>query len=706
MRTPTLAQFTVPFAARMNRVALLTADERIAALGESLAVCSPRESAQISAALLAAAKEQHRPSLLTSLAKRWTGPMHQRRRLTAMAYLARHWNRLPEEIQTLAAAEDPSLWAGAVDALATDPNPSQRSAVAALAGRIGDPILSPVIGLLICDPEPRVAVEAETALANLSLKVALAIGAVPPDGVDNAVQKTRREDTTPQGADILAAVVAHACSDFENHRKRGALLAALLLAGGESCRSRAGEGWRLLADWLESGPSVGHSALQSVLRFGRLPVARVRAMEWLTNPVLAGAAAERLSRCEGLIEHELVLRRWHLGLRPARAVRLAEIRVRGRTAGQPLMTARAAVPSAGVIPALGPHARRGVPGLVCLVRTDAISKRAMLSALLADEDSVTRHAAMRAASPSTMIDWCFDPAEDVARGAMLRRAPESGRNELRATPAVGRIAQPLLRSPHPIVRAWAQWESGEGRNASGMLTVRRAARSSPQRVEQTLRAGLSGASAAVGETLRVVRALGWMDRFADEICAIASSPAAPHDARLVATAVAMAAKLQTQRAAAALTTGLKHPDARVRANAVEAAVKRAASLSDGPPLPSILELKHDPNHRVRANAVLAGIRSAVFGRKSCDELLSMLAAPEQPMRLAALWAAGRAGQTLQQFSGGEEIIRQVGLMAATSQDPRVRARAAAAALGLEISPAPALRLVGHMPESESLKEVA
>ncbi len=705
MRNPTLAQFAVSFAARMNRVAALPADERIAALGESLAVCSPKESVQIGAALLALATEQDRPSLISSVARRWTGPIHQKRRLTAMAYLARHWNRLPEDLQALAAAEDPSLWVKAVEALATDPNPSQRSAVAVLAGRIGDPMFSPVIGLLISDPEPRVAVEAETALANLSLKTALAIGAVSPDGVDNTVQKTLREESTRQGADMLAAVVAHACSDFENHRKRGALLGALLLAGGESWRSRAGAGWRLLANWMESGPSAGHSALQSVLRFGRLPVARVRAMEWLTNPTLAAAAAERLSRCEGLIEHELVLRRWHLGLRPARAVRLAEIRVRSRAAGQPLMTARAAVPSAGVIPALGAQARRGVPGLVCLVRTDPISKRAMLSALLADEDAVTRHAAVRAASPSTMMDWCFDPSEAVARSAMLRRAPEGHRTDLRASPT-GRIAQPLLRSPHPIVRAWAHWEAGDGRSATGMLTVRRAARSNPQRVEQTLHAGLSGPSATVGETLRVVRALGWADRFAAEICAIASAPAAQIDARLVATAVAMAAKLQTQQAAAALATCLKHPDARVRANAVEAAVKRGGRFSDGPPLPSIVELKNDPHHRVRANAVLAGMRSAVFGKRSCEDLLGMLAASEHPVRLAALWAAGRAGRALREFSGGEEIIRQVGSLAATSQDPRVRARAAAAALGLEMTPAPALRLVGHMPESESLKEVA
>lgn len=179
------------------------------------------------------------------------------------------------------------------------------------------------------------------------------------------------------------------------------------------------------------------------------------------------------------------------------------------------------------------------------------------------------------------------------------------------------------------------------------------------------------------EAIRAARRLGVARQTELELLAAASDPS---DHRLVATAALTLADAATPSALHAVSRLLGHPDARVRANAVEA----VARLDPASPLiePKLL----DAHPRTRANAILAALRDPPQRVRAVEALLASLADDRAPIRISALWAAEHAAPP--------EAANHVAALAAeaSSGHERARARRAARRLLASMREAPRLRL--------------
>ncbi|MCA9299173.1 MAG: hypothetical protein KDA28_08915, partial [Phycisphaerales bacterium] len=106
---------------------------------------------------------------------------------------------------------------------------------------------------------------------------------------------------------------------YSTHKRRGVLLLALAFADHPEIRK------------VIESEGAAHTAMNGLLRWLRSPLARTRAIEWLGSDTFGAASLDRLSRAESAEDHECVLRRSHLLLRPSRAARLSMLSIRART---------------------------------------------------------------------------------------------------------------------------------------------------------------------------------------------------------------------------------------------------------------------------------------------------------------------------------------------------------------------------------------
>lgn len=552
-------------------------------------------------------------------------------------------------------------WAPALRAAAADPSPAIRAGVAGLVEAVGEPGLLAELRPLLSDPDPDVAGASEATF------VALASG--------------RHPGTRPE----LERQVAAALGEFDRHRRRGILGAAVGLADVAFAARVGVRKGGPLDQMLGDETQPFQMALRSFIRKSEDPAVRARAWDWLPHGLAPQACLERLSRALSVEDHEAVLARAHLVENPRRAARLRRFQ---EGAG------------AHAVVTLGSHtvaeltvgARRGLARLLAALDVPHQVRSEAGVALSGDPDPGVRLASMRIATPRAMPAACADRDPRIAAAA-LRRCSTVGLERKRALGRPDRERLPPesgWERAVPVVRELVRQELDrstpwDARSPASRLTARERLRASPAEFIGEIRQRLAGTDPS--GAVMLVRALGLHARFEGQLLGLlhAAPELGPED-RLTPTLLGALGELGSDAARLAVDAHLRDARTRARANAVEALARQARSAAPGDRRADVLiEFKDDPQHRVRANAIrglfqrgrLFGEPGAVIEEPVAFDALGLMLSDRRPdHRLAAIWLAGRvlppAAVPGRRWS---EIAGRITDLARSDPDARARTKA-------------------------------
>lgn len=614
--------------------------------------------------------------LLTRLPNRW----RSRHADDALLTLARAWCSLSQSTRQVAVALGRDRWLSAAAQLAQDPDPQARMAALSIAHDTADPALGKLAAELLSDEQQSVRRAADQTLLRLSLRL---LEHLPKPMLGESFARIAATPHLPLPVDpvvldlercTLLGAVADAAWAFASHRCRSPLLAALLLMDRAVATPLEREIGARMRRLLSERNHPSHAPLRSVLKRTDCPILRERALRWLCIPAISTAALERLRISESMIEHEVVLRRSYLLLRPSRASQLASIsRLRSQQSTHLMYPARSDWDQ------LSENARIGLMHMSSVAREDESVRRAMYEPALADLSSRVRlHAAALSPAPD-LIDLIYDPSRIVARHAALRwstlgiEPPKIGSPACNARATLARLN---TRSPHPWVRRIASEELArltamDPHTPGARQRARRLMLSDPAFFARLIRDRLSNQDTR-NDTIVLIRLLGVECRFELDLIGIIQGEV--RDERARASAVVALGRINTKPAQYTLQEAIHDEDPRTRANAVEVIAMHPEQ---------ILEFKDDPHHRVRASAVrrvLCGIEHtpSASSRDACDAIIEMLNDERTPHRLAGVWAAQRTVVSQHRPALGISwgpLISRIEHLAANDLDAQLRMRA-------------------------------
>ena len=598
----------------------------------------------------------------------------------ALIALARAWPNLSMEMRPLALALGRDRWLAAVGELSASPDIESRIAAISIAHDSADPGLGKAVCTLLRDEEQRVRKAADETLLRMALRL---LSHLPPQllGEHYAAIARVPVDALPAEPEVIElerCVLLSAISDaawaFAAHRCRSPLIAALLLMDRSIATPMEREIATRMKRLLSEREHPSHAPLRSVLKRTDCPLLRERALRWLPINAISTAALDRLCSTDSTIEHEIVLAKSTLALRPARAEKLSALaRMRGSDKANGLLPKRSELGS------LTEQARIGLIAMSNLIGDDEATSRARLEPLLADESTRVRlHCA--ALCPSLDLqDFLFDPDPFVARHAATRWTTigiDPPRLDSPAGAARARLCAQNTRSPHASLRRMASDELArltidDASHSVSRQRARRLLESDPAAFTRAMRDRLSIRASCDG-AIAMIRALGVERRFELDLIGIVQGENQPERAR--ASAVAALARVDSNAARYVLSEALSDRDQRTRANAVECIEIDPVKL---------VEYKDDDHHRVRANAVRRLIlanngSSTQIDRAANESLIELLGDPRPMHRLAGTWVAQRtiAQQHREKLSKGwRPIISQLEELASVDQDERLRTRA-------------------------------
>lgn len=531
-----------------------------------------------------------------------------------------------------------------------------------------------LIGLL---PEAFAAESARRAAAKRSLcTLALAWSALPVEG-----------RSALDAAIVAASRIDEALSDGEP------LLAALAPPKEEA---------PAIAAWLVSDDEAGLMALRTAVRRLAGSAGQRWALRLAREPAVCRAAVETLAsspktgRGTSPQTREHLLQDAHLLLAPRRRKAI-------RDAGGRIWRAWLEETATSALAAHAPgDDGKGDQGAVsaCVwtaLAAPPLQRRRFFAAALTAPAPRARRFAVRALAdePSSdgpgesLDDFAFDQDARVARTACLAVfAADRVRGE--------RLRRRLLRSPHASIRALcaalATLAPQRWRDAVAAGAASDALASASLRLDLALdrvaaladlrEAASQGEADSRIASIRLAVRAGVVDEIELELLRmLAGPPPGPEGARLSATAVAALGRLDTGAARETLARFARHPDDRIRANALEALGRSRAgvdalrgALSDGAP-------------RARANAVASLLELAPADGASSAALTEMLesSASSAALKRSALWVIERRG-----------LVQRASQVAAIAADPsadlsvRRRARRCARRLLARMASAPAV----------------
>lgn len=676
----------------------------MAALGEGILIAPPARRDEMALMLIELAsfstnRDQCRHGLgaesasgplelIARLPQKW----HARHAQDAMLALARAWGVLSIPMRELGAGLGRDRWLAVTCSLAQDVDPKARLAAVTIAHDTADPGLGKVVGLLLADEHQSVRKAADAALLRMTMVM---LDHLPAYLLGEELAKIAATHRTKLPADpavlelercTLLGAIADAAWSFAAHRCRSPLLAALLvmdravatpLERDISARMR-----RLLSE--RNHPS--HSPMRTVLRRTPCPILRERALRWLTIGPISTAAIDRLSFADSIDEHELVLRKLHLAIRPKRGARLTSLHHSAlRRNGRSELTTHGPLPDRDMYPQLSEDARLGLIRMSSLISIDDHVRRDLREPTLADPSSRVRLSACDTSSSIDLPDFMYDIDPVVARHAALTWSSVGNTPPRPSAPAWkhrNHIALINDRSPHAWVRRVSDEELDRlvpmrPSSPASRTQARRMYNNDPAGFVRTVRDNLTNPVTRC-DALMLIRVMGIEHRFELDLISIVQDEQS--DARARATAV-MALGANTSNAAKyILSEALNDADDRIRANAVES----IRSSVD-----QILELKADPHHRVRASAIRRVIRDAdssqtTQARLAGHALLEMLHDNRSMHRLAGTWAAQRTltGSCREVMGGAwKPLINEIESLASSGdqesgdQSSRIRNRA-------------------------------
>lgn len=648
----------------MQFAAKLPMRQRIAALSEALLVAPSESRDELAMMLIELASFQsghaHGQSgtqdigsqsaaspieLIARLPARW----RDRHADDAMLAVAKSWNELSIPMKELGAGLGRDRWLRAARTLSIDPDPRARLAVVSLAHDTADPGFAKLVGQLLADENQTVRKAADKAFMRLTmvmlehlpayvLGVDLAKVAATPKillPVDPAVLELERC--------ILMSAIADAAWSFATHRCRSPLLSALLVMDRAVSTPMEREITARMRRLLSERNHPSHSPMRTVLRRTPCPILRERALRWLTIGPIGTAAVDRLGTADSLDEHEIVLQKSHLAIRPKRGARLASVRHNTRQHnGRLELVEDGPLPIGERYHQLSERSRLGLIRMSSLISIDDQARRALLEPALADPSTAVRLNACDSCSSIDLPDYMYDVEPTVARHASLNWSSVGNAAPRTSGPAWKhrmQVAAINARSPH----AWVRRIAGEEADRltpmrsgipSSRLQARRMYKADPAGFVRSVRDQLAN-PVTLCDGLMLIRIMGIEHRFELDLISILQSEQC--DARARATAVMALGAVDSNAAKYMLSEAISDADARIRSNAVE-------SISSSPD--QLLELKGDPHHRVRGSAIRRVIRESgssqlMHTRAAGQALLEMLHDDRPMHRLAATWVAQR-----------------------------------------------------------------
>lgn len=585
----------------------------------------------------------------------------------ALGAAAMAWSMLPEQERLVIARLAQGHWAGAIEAVITEPRASVRASIAILAGEAQDAALAEALAILISDANAEVGEHAERAMVSLAAGI-------------------------PEEARVRAAAVA-AAGNVGSHHRRGAVLAFAAVADRIAMRAQANEAWAagaraILRDEAardRKADAGANEAVRAMLRFSRTAAASERAVEWLRIESVSRACVDRLTRPRVRSDHSAVLAGAHLLEHPARAralraVRLPAIRAarNGESAILPLD-----------LPEHDEDARANAPRIAGLVKASDADLTAWLEPLLTDPSPRVRLMLAQRAPLALRQDLVHDAHPLVARAAALRLSRVGTMGDVRATARVGSpssdgdVFHGAGRSSHAGLRAAASDERAcfGGGGVEWRLAWRQHFEADRDACIAQIASMLRQSGLVLNDGIELVRTLGLATRLHEALSEVlVGAKATPRQAATTVALLGQADPARTTAAARSIAGALGHDDARVRSNAIEAIAHRARHASASPATeaaiasqsvpaigPLLAPLFEDAHHRVRATlaravllrdidaAPVVGDASAIASAAGGTEptavevtpkvaqavLVEMLMGAQPLDRLAGVWAAGR-----------------------------------------------------------------
>jgi HEAT repeat protein len=445
--------------------------------------------------------------------------------------------------------------------------------------------------------------------------LAVVIDHVGPDG---------RRPIDPDAARRIDDAVAAAVRPGRRRRLDEVVLAAAVLAG------RPGGGLiSVLAD--PEHPVL--YLLRGVVARTESRLVRLNMLRWLTDGLLGGQVQRRMHRIRGPHQLADLLDAGHLLLSPPRrrAMRCVDRATRllpgpVEATALPMSAQVSLVRLISALPLPTPKRREHLAD--CVALPCSMARLQALLGLLGDGSEVSERVVDR---------LCFDrsrPIAVVASRQVFHRPAGPGPDLLRR----------LERSPHRVVarRAIAA-AAAEG---TGAFFDRLGRLSQADRIAAAL--VLLGAQrdaflAKLHEVLATGRrseklAAIWLGRrlgLTSELEAGLMRQGAATDVRVASAAVAALGDGGSDRRIDAVRAALDHPDARVRANAVEALMRIDRRWGG-----AFGEVAESRDNRLRANAVRAMLAARAPAGQAA--LRSMLADADPRHRVSAVWVARRA----------------------------------------------------------------
>ncbi len=485
-----------------------------------------------------------------------------------------------------------------------------------------------------------------------------------------------REKPTPDQARHVRGAVAEAVIHFAQHQRREALLAALSLF-----EQRLPGLDNTLAD--PAHPAVG--PLRAMLSSANTTQARGALLPALGFPVLAADAVAGLVRLFQQGDPKDIsggggggasggdALRYH-----AACLRRAEVRNALRNSERPDRL----WPDPRQAASYPPEAQRALPELATILSPSQSLLAQRLASLTALSDEQARLEALRRLThlqpKSTLSDninshiavFTADRSETIARLATRHLVRVNASN-------LPRVLAPLCNSPHASVAELAEstlgpigfarlWDGWDRLTIDQRLALGRAMIKIDRQFHVVLARRLAASDpATVQRALAMVQTLGQAGFFEADLLRLLSHSRP----RIAATAVRAVGRLQTPAATKAIKQALDHPDARVRANAIEALASRGEE-----PLAEqakrLTQIASGEANRPRANAIHSLLRLVGHPEKQAvaeEELGRMLHDARPEHRRSALWVIESAALVGR--------VAEVAEMAVADADHQVQARA-------------------------------
>ena len=671
--------------------------QRIAALGEALLMTHADDRDEMAMMLIELAGYETERSnthqsggvssaagpveLIARLPQRWRGRHSQE----AMHALAKSWGALSIQMKQLSVGLGRDRWIDAALALSNDPEPHARLAAIAIAQDTADPGFGKIVAKLLADEHQSVRKAADTAMMRMTMVM---LDHLPSEllGVELATIASTPRVALPVEPGvielercILFSAIADSAWSFASHRCRSPLLCALLVMDRAVAtpieREISARMRRLLSE--RNHPS--HAPLRSVLKRTPCPILRERSFRWLTIAPIATAAIDRLASADSLIEHQVVLQKAHLAIRPKRAGKLSSLHQPSSARQTKPDDHDGPLPDRSQYPELSEASKLGLIRMSSLVTVDDQTRRGMLEPMLADQNTQVRLVACASSSLMDLPDYMYDVDPSVARHAAMRWSTLGYTPPRPTAPAWGyrnSLAKTNARSPHAWVRRVCEEETQRlspmhPSVPASRIQARRMYKNDPAGFVRLVRDHLADPHARC-DAIMMMRLLGIEHRFELDLIALVQDTSC--DSRARATGIMALGFVETNASQYVLSEAIRDTDDRIRANAVESIPSQ---------LDRILELKADPNHRVRASAIRRVIRdsdsSQVAQTRSAGQALLEMFHDSRPMhRLAAAWAAQRTltgASRIVMGSTWKPLIHEIETLATRDENAQIRLRA-------------------------------